>query len=113
MSVKHLSQNVYLSEKRLGVGFLNIKWLQREPNNMLRTILVFIIIIFSIPANGTELLAIAAQSLRAVRMFPATTEPKPLHHWVYLSFKNLGQLTDVELKYNKNIRYLHTFEQYL
>ena len=71
-------------------------WLQHDPNNQLVTILVLIIIVFSISANSAELLTIAAQCLGTVSMFPATTEPKTLHHRVYLSFKNLGQLQDVE-----------------
>lgn len=61
-------------------------------------ILVFIKEIFAVSSDGAELLAVAAESLRTVGVFSATTEAKTLHHRVNLSFKYLGQL---ELKVNK------------
>ena len=101
MSWKHFSQKVYLSENKLGVGFLkeNISFKNEILNQFVNIyILVFVVEIFAVSSDGAELLAVAAESLRTVGVFPATAEAETLHHRVNLSFKYLGQL---ELKVNK------------
>ena len=99
MSWKHFSQKVYLSENKLGVGFLKGKnHFKIEIFKQYMNILVFVEEIFAVSSDGAELLAVAAESLRTVGVFPATAEAETLHHRVNLSFKYLGQL---KLKVNK------------
>ena len=90
-----------MSENKLGVGFLkeNISFKKEILNQFVNIyILVFVVEIFAVSSDGAELLAVAAESLRTVGVFPATAEAETLHHRVNLSFKYLGQL---ELKVNK------------
>ena len=90
-----------MSENKLGVGFLkeNVSYKKEILNQFVSIyILVFVVEIFAVSSDGAELLAVAAESLRTVGVFPATAEAETLHHRVNLSFKYLGQL---ELKVNK------------